>query len=141
MLEGEEDDRESEPDTDGETKDNDEPKNGLPGLITPGDSGIEYSCESDSEDEPWEVNRDEEDAHYKGTEFYKEFSDKTNNAPGKSKVEEEELKCPKLSTGEICPAYKSEGDLTLYLWESNSTFYLPGGMEFTSPAFFHHISG
>ena len=27
------------------------------------------------------------------------------------KVEAEELKCPKLNTGEICPAHKSEGDL------------------------------
>ena len=71
MPEGEGDDREPEPDTDGEYNDNDEPENGLPRLITPGDSGIENSYESDSEDEPWEVDRNEEDAHYKGTEFYK----------------------------------------------------------------------
>ena len=52
-----------------------------------------------------------EEEHYKGTEFYKEFADKTNNAPGSTKVAEEELKCPKLSNGEICQAHKSERDL------------------------------
>ena len=68
-------------------------------MISPGDSGIEYSSDSDKENEPWSVKQGGEDAHYKGTEFYKEFSDKTNNAPGNTKVEEEELKCPKLSNG------------------------------------------
>ena len=57
-----------------------------------------------------------EETHYKGTEFYKEFADKTNNAPGSTKVAEEELKCPKLSNGEICLAHNSEGDTKFVLY-------------------------
>ena len=83
----------------------------MPGLVSPGDSGVEYSSDSDSEDEPLTVKLGKEDVHYKGTALYREYDDKTNNAPGNTIVEEEELKCPKLSTGEICQAHRSEEDM------------------------------
>ena len=82
-------------------------------MITPGNSGIEDQSESEFEDEPWEVKPEEEDAHYKETEIYKEYSDKTRNAPGSTIVEEEELKCPKLSNGELCQVHRSEDDLRI----------------------------
>ena len=59
---------------------------------------------------------EEKDAHYRGTEFYKEYSDMTRNAPGSTKVEEEELKCLKLSNGEPCQAHKFEEDLKFVLY-------------------------
>ena len=91
--------------------DNDEPKNCLPGLVTPGDSGFEYSSDSDSEGEPLAIRLGKENVSYEGTAEFKEYADKTNNAPGSTKVEDAELRCPKLSTGENCLAHRSEEDM------------------------------
>ena len=112
--ENEDDDIGTDPDTDGEYEDNDEPKNGLPGLTTPGDSGFEYSSDSDSEGEPLAIKLGKENVSYRGTAEFQEYADKTNNAPGSTKVEGEELRCPKLSTGEICHAHKSEEDMKFF---------------------------
>merc|ERR1711954_233473 len=77
---------------------NDEHKNVLPGLVTPGDSGIENQSDSDFDDELGEENPNKEDNHFKGTAFFEEYFDKSRNAPGSTKVEDHELKCPMLST-------------------------------------------
>ena len=69
--------------------------------------GIEDQSDSGFDEEPGKENPTEEDKHFKGTEFYREYFDKARNAPGSTKVEEEELKCPKLSTGELCNVHKS----------------------------------
>ena len=107
------DDRETDQDSDEEKGCNDEPKNGLPGLVTPGDLGIEDQSDSEFDEEPEEENPADEEKHYKETEFYREYSDKTRNAQGNTKVEEEELKCPKLSNGELCEVHRSEDDLRI----------------------------
>ena len=60
-----------------------------------------------------EENPNKEDNHFKGTEFFDEYFDKSRNAPGSTKVEEHELKCPMLSTGEPCKIHKSEEDMKI----------------------------
>ena len=75
--------------------------------------GIEDHSDSEFDDELDDENSSEEDKHFKGTEFYNEYFDKTRNAPGSTKVEEHELKCPKLSTGEPCKVHKTEDDLKI----------------------------
>ena len=85
------DDSETEHDSDDKRGYNGEHKNTLPGLVTPGDFGIEDQSDSEFDDEPGEENPDEEDEHFKGTEFYKEYFDKTRNAPGSRKVEDDKL--------------------------------------------------
>ena len=107
------DDSEREPDKDDTKGYNGEHKNVLPGLITPGDLGIEDQSDSEFDDDLDDENPSEEDEHFKGTEFYNKYFDKTRNAPGSTKVEEHELKCPKLSTGEPCKVHKTEDDLKI----------------------------
>ena len=79
-------------------------------------TGFECSSDSDSEDEPLGFKLGKEDVHYEGTAQYIEYTDKINNAPGSTRVEEEELKCPKLSTGEVCWAHRSEEDMQFVLY-------------------------
>merc|ERR1712081_119342 len=85
-------------------------KNMLPGLISPGDSGIEDYSESEYEDVQEEEEQIIGDDHFKGTAFFEEYFDMDRNRPGSSKVEEHETKCKKLSTGEQCFIHKSEED-------------------------------
>ena len=46
------DDEESDPELEAEHNDDNDPKNKLPSLISPGDSGFRNSSDSDSEGEP-----------------------------------------------------------------------------------------
>merc|ERR1712081_71367 len=85
-------------------------KNMLPGLISPGDSGIEDYSESEHEEAQEEEEQIIGDDHFKGTAFFEEYFDRDRNRPGSSKVEEHETKCKKLSTGDQCIIHKSEED-------------------------------
>merc|ERR1711954_538481 len=76
---GECDDSETEPDQEDKRGYNDEHKNVLPGLVTPGDSGIEDHSDSEFNDELDEENPGEGNKRFKGTEFYNEYFDKTRN--------------------------------------------------------------
>merc|ERR1711954_429574 len=113
MENGGSDDNGPEPDDREKRRYNNEHKNALPGLVTPGDSGIEDQSDSEFDDVLEEENPNKEDNHFKGTAFFDEYFDKSRNAPGSTKVEDHELKCPMLITGEPCKVHKSEEDMKI----------------------------
>merc|ERR1711954_286562 len=64
----------------------------LPGLISPGDSGIEDFSDSEFEDVE-EEDQMMSDDHFKGTAYFEEYFDVERNRPGSTTVEESETKC------------------------------------------------
>ena len=76
---------ESDPELDVEHNDNDDPKNKLPDLVTPGNSGFEYSSDSDSEGKPMVLRIGKDNANYRSTVEHKKFANNTANAQEKQK--------------------------------------------------------